>query len=221
MVKGEESAVDALIKLLEKPKPTKNLKVFPGGHSSKGQSFAVHSALYIVCPSRPGQAGEAAARLAKEVEGCALVCAAPESTGALALGIPEKDLICSDWRIPGSDAPIKWGGVTIWPVDPMKFLNIKDVSAHALVDQIKSKFSLVLVDCAGNLEIISRVPKTDGAVVLHKEGDMADTATSYWLKKYAGNNVAVMSPSECPDIVNAENGFVLIKRDASLFGAIR
>ncbi len=214
VVKDPESVVDALMEMLEKPKPVKNLKVFPGGRSERGQSLALHSALYVVCPSRPGQAGEVAANMAKTVDGCALVCAAPESTGALALGIPEGDLICSDWRIPGSDAPVKWGGVTVWPVDPFKFLNVKDASAHALVEQIKPKFNLVVVDCAGNLEIASRAPKTDGVIVLHKEGDTADAATSYWLKNYAGSNVFVMSPSEVPDVLSVENGFVMVKRRA-------
>ncbi|MDN5375143.1 MAG: hypothetical protein PWQ39_183 [Thermacetogenium sp.] len=215
VVKDPESVVDALLEMLEKPKPVKNLKVLPGGRSDKGQSLALHSALYVVCPSRPGQAGEVAARLARDIEDCALVCAASESTGALALGIPEGDLICSDWRIPGSDAPVKWGGVTVWPVDPFKFLNVKDASAHALVEQIKPKFNLVVVDCAGNLEIASRAPKTDGVIVLHKEGDTADAATSYWLKNYAGSNVFVMSPSEVPDVLSVENGFIVAKRGAS------
>lgn len=215
VVKDPESVVDALMEMLEKPKPVKNLKVFPGGRSDRGQSLVLHSALYIVCPSRPGQAGEVAARLAKDIENCALVCAAPESTGGLALGIPEGDLICSDWRIPGSDAPLKWGGVTVWPVDPFKFLNVRDASAHALIEQIKPKFSLVVVDCAGNLEIVSRAPKTDGVIVLHKEGDTADAATSYWLKNYAGSNVFVMSPSEVPDVLSVENGFIVAKRGAS------
>ncbi len=203
---NKEFAVDALVELLEKP--AKNLRVLPGGRSDRGQSLALHSALYIVCPSRPGQAGEVAARLARDIDNCALVCAAPESTGALALWIPKDNLICSDWRIPGSDAPLEWGGVTVWPVDPFKFLNVKDVSAHALVEQIKPKFNLVVVDCAGNLEIASRAPKTDGVIVLHKEGDAADAATSYWLKNYAGNNVFVMSPSEVPDVMGAESGFM-------------
>lgn len=212
IVRDPENIVDVLLEMFKKPKPAKKLMVLPGGRSERGQSLALYSALYIVCPSRPGQAGEVAARLARDIEDCALVCAAPESTGALALGIPENDLICADWRIPGSDAPIKWGGMMVWPVDPFKFLNVKDISAHALVEQIKSKFSLVIVDCAGNLEIASRAPKTDGIIVLHREGDAADAATSHWLKSYAGNNVIAMSPSEVPDLLQADDGFVVVKK---------
>jgi hypothetical protein len=189
------------------------LAVLPGGRSGeKGLTLSSGSALYVVCPSRPGQAGEVAAQLAKDVDSCALVCAAPESTGALALGIPESNLICSDWRIPGSDAPVGWGGITVWPVDPLKFLNVRDVSPNALVESIKPKFTLVIVDCAGSLDIAGRASRSDGIVVLYKEGDSADAATGYWIRSYPGNNVLVCAPSEAPDILPAENGFVLVKR---------
>ncbi|NPV30720.1 MAG: GGDEF domain-containing protein, partial [Firmicutes bacterium] len=167
VVKDPENVIEALLEMLEKPKPMKNLKVLPGGHSDRGQSLALHSALYIVCPSRPGHAGEVAARLARDIEDCALVCAAPESTAALVLGISERELITSDWRIPGSNAPLGWGGITVWPVDPLKFLNVRDVSPNALVESIKPKFPLVIVDCAGSLDIAGRVSRSDGIVVLH------------------------------------------------------
>ena len=101
-----------------------------------------------------------------------------------------------------------WTGVVVWPVDPYKFNN-SNVDVHNLVVQIKSKFVLTVVDCGGSLDICSRVARDEGVLVLRKEGDASDTATTHWLKTYGGNNVMIMAPSEVPDILAAENGFVV------------
>lgn len=114
-----------------------------------------------------------------------------------------------DWRVPGSDAPVKWDGVLVWPIDPYKFLKINE-SPHGLIENIKPKFSLVVVDCAGELDIVSRASNKDGIIVLFDE---TDSTTSYWLKNYAGNNVFAAIVSEVINIIPAENGFVLTKRD--------
>ncbi|AFV11026.1 transposase [Thermacetogenium phaeum DSM 12270] len=70
----------------------------------------------------------------------------------------------------------------------------------------------LIYDNQGNLKIAFRAPKTDGVIVLYKERDTAGAATSYWLMNYAGSNVIVMSPAEVPDVLSAENGFVLVKK---------
>lgn len=88
------------------------LTVIPGKSSTKGQTLPFRAALYIVCPSRPALAGEIAAKLAKETKG-ALVCAAPESTGALAMGVKPEELVDADWRIPGSSSPIEKENIKI------------------------------------------------------------------------------------------------------------
>jgi len=187
-----------------------NLTVISSGRSgAKGHTLSFKSALYVVCPSRPVKAGEMAADISKKVKNSALVCAASGSMGAISLGIPAKDLICLDWRVPGSDAPVKWEGVFVWPVDPYKFLKINE-SPHGLIENIKPKFSLVVVDCAGELDIVSRASNKDGIIVLC---DKADSTTLYWLKNYAGNNVFSVDVSEAISIISAENGYVLTKQD--------
>jgi len=187
-----------------------NLTVISSGRSgAKGHTLSFKSALYVVCPSRPAKAGEMAADISKKVKNSALVCAASGSMGAISLGIPAKDLICLDWRVPGSDAPVKWEGVFVWPVDPYKFLKINE-SPHGLIENIKPKFSLVVVDCAGELDIVSKASNKDGIIVLYDEGD---STTLYWLKNYAGNNVFSVDVSEAISIISAENGYVLIKQD--------
>jgi len=187
-----------------------NLTVISSGRSgAKGHTLSFKSALYVVCPSRPVKAGEMAADISKKVKNSALVCAASGSMGAISLGIPAKDLICLDWRVPGSDAPVKWDGVLVWPVDPYRFLKINE-SPHGLIENIKPKFSLVVVDCAGELDIVSKASNKDGIIVLYDEGN---STTLYWLKNYAGNNVFSVDVSEAISIISAENGYVLTKQD--------
>ncbi len=189
----------------ERPK----LTVLPGARgSSKGITVPDNGALYVVCPSRPAQAGEVSAKLV--FDNTALVCATPESTAALSLGIPKEELIDTDWRIPGAKAPIQYGKITVWPVDPYKHLNVP-VNVHSLVDQIKSRFSLVIVDCGASLDICSRIARDEGVLVLAREGDKSDIATQHWLENYGGLNVTVFSPAEIPNILSAENGFILSK----------
>ena len=198
-------------KVKEEPIQNKkpNLTVISSGRSStNGHVISFNSALYVVCPSRPGKAGELTAEISKRIDNGALVCAASGSMGAISLGIPAKDLICMDWRVPGSDAPVKWDGVLVWPVDPYKFLKINE-NPNGLIENIKPKFPLVVVDCANEMEIVSRASNNDGIIVLYDQ--TVDPATSYWLKNYAGNNVFPASVSETIDIILAENGYVLNK----------
>lgn len=215
MCSSFEDAVDKILApkdyssffLGEKPK----LTVLPGARGgNKGITVPDSGALYIVCPSRPAQAGEISAKLVEQFDNTALVCATPESMAALSLGIPKEDLIDTDWRIPGAKAPIQYGKVTVWPVDPYKHLRVP-VNVHSLVDQIKTRFSLVIVDCGGSLDICSRIAKDEGVLVLAREGDKSDEATQHWLANYGGLNVTVFSPAEIPNILSAENGFILSK----------
>jgi len=201
------SSINEILEHILPSKP--NLTVLPGARSSgKNQTISNHGALYVVCPSRPAMAGEISAQLSQVTNNTALVCATPESTAAISLGISNEKLITSDWRIPGADAPIKWLDVTVWPIDPYKFLNV-NTDVHRLVDQIKHCFSLTIIDCGGSLDICSRSAKDEGVLLLTKEGDASDQAAHQWLRTYGGHNVMVLSPSEVPNIIAAENGFVV------------
>lgn len=188
-----------------------HLAVLPGARASKtDQTLPRNGALFVVCPSRPGLAGEVAASLALSARRSALVCASPEATAALELKIPDDLLITSDWRLPGAKAPLDWGGLKVWPVDPHKCLDLGVRNGiYGLVEQIKSWFDLVVVDCGGSLSVCSRVANNEGILVLRKEGDSADHATTHWLKRHGNMNVMVMSPSEWPVLIQADNGLII------------
>jgi len=206
--KEERSYSFAKQTLSSETKPS--LTVLPGRASSKGHTISFNSALYVVCPSRPGKAGDRAAAISKKVNKCAFVCAASGSMGAISLGIPAKDLICKDWRVPGSNAPVEWGGILVWPVDPYKFLKVNE-SPNGLIEGIKHKFPITVVDCAGDMELVSGVSNNDGIIVLYDQA--VDPATSYWLKNYAGRNVVSASVSEAINIIPAENGYLFTKQE--------
>lgn len=195
--------------VIEKLKPKTNLQVLPGVRThDKSHTVPKNGTLYVVCPSRPAAAGEVAVKLVNSISNAALVCASPESTGAITMGIPERQLITSDWRILNADAPVKWAGVYVWPIDPYKHISAY-YDTHALIDQIKSKFSIVVVDCGASLDICSRISSEEGVLLLYKEGDASDVATKHWHKNHGGQNVLAMSPNEAPAIIEANNGFVI------------
>ena len=204
----DETKEERTYDFVEQTSKPNNLTVLPGRAGSKGHAIAFNSALYIVCPTMPGKAGDRAAAISKNVNRCAFVCAASGSMGAISLGIPAKDLICKDWRVPGSNAPLEWGDILVWPVDPYKFLKVNE-SPHGLIEGIKHKFRITVVDCAGDMEIVSGVSNNDGIIVLYDQ--VVDPATSYWLKNYAGRNVVSASVTEAINVIPAENGFVLVK----------
>ncbi len=191
------------VNLIVKPK----LAVLPGARGNDhGMTIPIHGALYVVSPSRPALAGEIAAALCED--NTALVCASPESMAAVSLGIPPEKLVVSDWRFPGGQAPIEHNGVMVWPIDPYKYVNTLS-DAKNLADQIKSRFSLVIIDCASSLDMCSRVARDEGILVLAREGDASDQLTQQWLKTYGGPNVAVVNPSEGPALKKANNGYII------------
>ena len=209
IVTSIEEFEKALNDIFGRKKPS--LTVIPGKSSEKGQTLPKHAVVYVVCPSRPGLAGEVSARIASEIPNSALVCGAPDSTAALAIGIKPEELIDADWRIPGSTCPLERNNIKIWPVDPYKFLDVTDLPVNVLLERIKNHFSLVVVDCAGKLDLCAKASNTDGVIVIHREGDIADSITAHWVENY-GRNVFVAAPGEFPSIIKAENGFVLTRR---------
>lgn len=199
--------VTEAINFILKPKPT----VLPGARGSdKGMTIPYYGALYVVSPSRPALAGEVTATLCEEVANCALVCASPESMGAVSLGIPAQTLVGSDWRYPTANAPLDWNGIKVWPIDPYKYSNIR-ADAKSIVDQIKLAFPLVIIDCASSLDICSRVARNEGILILTREGDASDQIAQQWLRTYGGNNVTIINPTELPVLKEVENGFILAR----------
>lgn len=190
-----------------------NLYVIPGRGAGDGVAVPEHGVVYVVCPGEPPLAGHIAASVARQVEGCALVCASGSSTGALALGMRPEDLVLCDWRIPGSEAPVRVGSVTVWPVDPGKFLDVKDAPVRGLVDQIRGKFPLVVVDCGGDLGLCTALPRGTAVVVIRAGGDHADWLVSQWARDHGGNALTLGRGNQ-PVLERAGNGFVLRARQA-------
>lgn len=151
-----------------------------------------HGALFVVCPSRPALAGEAAVGILRQITGRkALVCGAPNSQAALVLGIPMERLVLADWRVPGSEAPVEHAGTLVWAVDPYKFLRASDVSVQRLVDEVSPRFELTVVDCDGDLSLCSSLAAAQKAIVM-LAGGPDDAAALFWLDRTGGRNVAAV-----------------------------
>lgn len=188
------------------------IQVLPGARKSdKGTSVTRNSAIYIVCPSRPSQAGETTALLASSIKNTAVVCASPASTAAICLGISRQDLIGCDWRVPGANAPVIYNGIYVWPIDPELYQLKFDASPLQVANSIRHKFDLVLVDCAGDLSLCTSAPNSDLVMVIHKEGDTSDYLTQEWLRQYNYRNTCLLSPAEIPQIIAVENGFIFTR----------
>lgn len=200
---------DALSEILGISAYVPKIQVLPGARKSdKGTSVTRNSAIYIVCPSRPSQAGETAALLASSITNIAVVCASPASTAAICLGITKQDLVGCDWRVPNANAPVIHNGIYIWPIDPELYQVRFDVSPLHVANSIRHKFDLVLVDCAGDLSLCTSAPNSDLVMVIHKEGDTSDYLTQEWLRQYNYRNTCLLSPAEIPQIIAVENGFI-------------
>jgi len=188
------------------------IQVLPGARKSdKGTSVTRNSAIYIVCPSRPSQAGETTALLASSITNIAVVCASPASTAAICLGITKQDLVGCDWRVPNANAPVIHNGIYIWPIDPELYQVRFDASPLHVANSIRHKFDLVLVDCAGDLSLCTSAPNSDLVMVIHKEGDTSDYLTQEWLRQYNYRNTCLLSPAEIPQIIAVENGFIFAR----------
>lgn len=199
-------------KPVELPQATKpNITVLPGVRSNKNNlTLPKGGVVFVVCPSRPGIASKLSAKLASIIGNTALVCAAPESSAALNLGIDTMTLVEADWRFPRSFAPIHYSGIYVWPVDPYKHTgSVSSYDIHRLVEQIKHKFNLVIVDCCGSLSYCSRVAHDEAIMVIKKEGDSSDIVTEQWLTNYKGQNVIEVSPIETPSITEVGNGLLI------------
>ena len=201
--------IPATNRLIPKPK----VHVMPGARVNRDKntlSISKNSVIYVVCPSRPAVAGEIAVEICKEssIKEIALVCASGKSTACISYGIPPKDLIECDWRFPRAKAPIEWDNVLIWPVDPYKNITTS-YDVHHLIDSIKPVFNLVVVDCAGDLEICNRIAGDECVLVIYKEGDASDVTTAHWVKNYNIPNIVAVSPAQKPVITEAENGYII------------
>ncbi|MEA1962572.1 MAG: hypothetical protein U9N81_15150 [Bacillota bacterium] len=192
---------------------TSKLSVLPGvrsGNNVRAQTIPKHGAIYVTCLAKPAEAAEMAVKLCQSIEKTALICAAPDSRAGLVLKIPTEKLIVSDWRMPGAEAPVQWMDITVWPVDPFKHLNIaKKDEIETLIDAIKSRFALTVIDCGSRLDLCSRIAGDEGVLLVHTDGDSSDIVADQWSKTFSTGKVITMSPTEVPEVIIGDNGFVI------------
>lgn len=174
------------------PRP---VRVIPGKGEDGRITVPGRGVIYVVSPGDPGIAGETAAHITRSLPKSSLVCAGGMSTAAVALGIPEDVLVEADWRIPGSKAPLEKDGITVWPVDPEKFLDVRDALPNALVSQIRSRFVVTVVDAAGDLTVAAGAPRNAVMVILKSGSELVDRLTDRWLREH-GKNALVVLPHE-------------------------
>ena len=127
-------------------------------NTTKDLTFIVEGGLLsIVSPWRPGLAGRMAAQAAQifseEGSEVAVICATGRSTSAVWLGVSDEELIMSDWRIPGSQAPVEREHLKIWAVDPAKSLHmdIKEDLPY-VVKEARSKADYTVIDFGEDID---------------------------------------------------------------------
>jgi hypothetical protein len=143
----------------------------------------------VVTPWRPGLAGRIAAQAVKmfaERGEVAYIAATGQSTGAIWLDVPEEELIMSDWRVPGSQAPVKRDNISIYAVDPAKNLNnISNGDLWDLVKTVRKDVTYTVLDFGSDINAAHKAAFLGRSVVLViiPGGDPVETRTSlFWLK---------------------------------------
>ncbi|OPX94983.1 MAG: Response regulator PleD [Pelotomaculum sp. PtaB.Bin104] len=126
----------------------------------------------IVSPWRPGLAGRLAAQAVKllsEVEGSEVtyIGASKQSTGAMWLNIPEDELMMSDWRVPGSQCPIKKDNLTIYAVDPAKDLEPESKNeTWAILKEARKTAGYTVMDLGGEMDMAMKAAHQGRVVIL-------------------------------------------------------
>jgi hypothetical protein len=143
----------------------------------------------VVTPWRPGLAGRIAAQAVKmfaERGEVAYIAATGQSTGAIWLDVPEEELIMSDWRVPGSQAPVKRDNISIYAVDPAKNLNnISNGDLWDMVKTVRKDVTYTVLDFGSDINAAHKAAFLGRSVVLViiPGGDPVETKTSlFWLK---------------------------------------
>lgn len=128
--------------------------------------------LAVVSPWRPGLAGRLAAQAVKlfsEVEGgeVAYIGASAHSTGALWLDMPDEELMMSDWRLPGSQCPIKKDNLTIYAVDPAKDLSPESENeTWAILKEARKTVTYTVMDLGGDMDMALKAAHQGRVVIL-------------------------------------------------------
>ena len=125
----------------------------------------------VVSPWRPGLAGRIAAAAAKIFaegeEEVAVIGASGHSTAGVWLDITDEELMMSDWRVPGSQAPMVKDNIKIWAVDPAKSLHLNiDGNLWVQLKEVRKTAAYTVIDFAGDFELAQKVAFQGRSVVL-------------------------------------------------------
>lgn len=149
-------------------------------------------AFAVVSPWRPGLAGRIAAAAAKMFseggEEVAVIGASGYSTAAVWLDITDEELMMSDWRVPGSQAPVVKDNIKIWAVDPTKSLHMNiDGNLWVQLKEVRKTAAYTVIDFAGDFELAQKVAFQGRSVVLViiPGGDPVEQRTALlWLNRF-------------------------------------
>ncbi|HBX23568.1 MAG TPA: hypothetical protein DEF34_08065 [Desulfotomaculum sp.] len=156
--------------------------------------------LAVVTPWRPGLAGRIAAHAAKmfaEAGEVAFIAASGHSTGAIWLDVSDDELIMSDWRVPGSQVPVKRDDMFIYAVDPAKNLDsITDSELWDLVKTARKDVTYTVMDLGSDIDAAQKAAFLGRSVVLViiPGSDPVETKTSQlWLNSLREGKQNIMA----------------------------
>ncbi|WP_031516991.1 hypothetical protein [Desulfofalx alkaliphila] len=140
-------------------------------HAKNPTAIVPGGLLAIVTPWRPALAGRLAAAavnmFAKDGDEVAVIGASGCSTVSMWLDISDEELIMSDWRVPGSQAPLIKDNLKIWAVDPAKRLHMKMADdLLMLIKEARKTAVYTVVDYADDFELAQKAAFQGNAVVL-------------------------------------------------------
>lgn len=212
---SEESVIPdtdktAIIAGFEKHEEHKIIQVNETHRSSAEKTLPNHGVVFVISPGNASLSSKVAAMIALQTVPSALICGANASTAALELGMSLEEIADSDWRIPGSIAPVSCKGVDVWPIDPQKFVvgGRRDM-LWAVIAQARRKYSLVVVDAAADIDVLAGKSRAD-IVLAVKAGNEGDWIVEKWAEENKNQNVVLyMWPEQNVSILGARHGYVV------------
>lgn len=179
-------------------------------HSSAEKTLPNHGVVFVISPGNASLSSKVAAMLALQAVPSALICGANASTAALELGMSLEEVATSDWRIPGSVAPVTVSGVDVWPIDPQKFVvgGRRDM-LWAVIAQARRKYSLVVVDAAADIDVLAGKSRAD-IVLAVKAGNEGDWIIEKWAEENKNQNVVLyMWPEQNVSVTGVRHGYLV------------
>lgn len=213
---SEESAIPDIDKTAtiadsEKHEEHKIIQVNDVPHRSGAEkTLPNHGVVFVISPGNASLSSKVAAMIALQTVPSALICGANASTAALELGMSLEEIAASDWRIPGSIAPVSYKGVDVWPIDPQKFVvgGRRDM-LWAVIAQARRKYSLVVVDAAADIDVLAGKSRAD-IVLAVKAGNEGDWIVEKWAEENKNQNVVLyMWPEQSVSVTGDRHGFLV------------